>query len=112
MRLWRLQDPKRKKALKALGFDWGDDKLYLYFQWPEVLVSFYSVIVSVGVPFSLETSTRVFPLLWGGALLYCLVFFCCQCSQPNRQEVLFASRGVAIGICGVSDGFLKLYPTM
>ena len=39
------QDTKRKKALDELGFDWGDDALYLHFQWPEVLISFYSVMV-------------------------------------------------------------------
>lgn len=50
------QDAKRKKALKELDFDWGDDKLYLYFQWPEVLIAFYSVIVS------LQSSFRVLPL--------------------------------------------------
>ncbi|CAM9248048.1 unnamed protein product [Ectocarpus fasciculatus] len=42
--IWAKHDPKRKKALKQLDFDWGDDELYLYFQWPEVLISFYSVI--------------------------------------------------------------------
>ena len=43
MSVW--QDTKRKKALDDLGFDWGDDELYLHFQWPEVLISFYSVMV-------------------------------------------------------------------
>lgn len=52
-----LQDPKRKKALKELDFDWGDDSLYLYFQWPEVLVAFYSVIVSVVEVFYLSRKT-------------------------------------------------------
>eukprot|EP00752_Nemacystus_decipiens_P003968 g3634.t1 len=42
--IWAKHDPTRSKALKKLGFDWGDDDLYLYFQWPEVLVAFYSVI--------------------------------------------------------------------
>ncbi|CAM9763675.1 unnamed protein product [Pylaiella littoralis] len=42
--IWAKHNPKRKKALNELGFDWGDDSLYLYFQWPEVLIAFYSVI--------------------------------------------------------------------
>lgn len=41
------QDPKRRKFLDSVGFDWGNDDMYLYFQWPEVVITFYSVQVSL-----------------------------------------------------------------
>lgn len=40
-----MQDDARREFLDELGFDWGDDEQYLYFQWPELLVTFYSVMV-------------------------------------------------------------------
>lgn len=71
-----IQDPKRKKALKELDFDWGDDNLYLYFQWPEVLVAFYSVIVSV---FPFRSTRAEFSLLFFFNLLClpCAHYCCC-----------------------------------
>lgn len=42
------QHEERRRALDELGFNWGDDSLYLYFQWAEVLIAFYSIRVSYG----------------------------------------------------------------
>lgn len=88
------QDPKRKKALKQLGFDWGDDKLYLYFQWPEVLISFYSVIVSPSASSNFTHDLYAKSLCCG---LECLSLDSCMLTESQR---VFGSNTTSTAVFG------------